>query len=98
MEKEKPILNRLKLVMAIKNKTNKQMAKDLHVCIGSINNWRGNRTQPTLYLLFEIAQYLDVDPRDLLQPVKETHFVFTATGTATTSLLSQRCSLFYTII
>ena len=63
-------LNRIKVVLAGKRKTNRQLAKALNKTESTVSHWCTNDTQPSLYTLHEIALYLDVDIRDLLLPTK----------------------------
>jgi transcriptional regulator with XRE-family HTH domain len=58
--------NRIKSVLAEKNKTNKDLADALGVTRVSVSNWCTNDSQPPIKMLFEIASVLDVDVRSLL--------------------------------
>ena len=64
-------INRLKVILAEKNKTNKWLAKELHKDPGTISKWCTNTLQPNLETIVEIAKLLDVDTKDLLWSIKE---------------------------
>ena len=60
-------LNRIKVVLAEKQCTNKWLAEQLDKCVATISKWCTNRAQPSLETLVEIANVLQVDVKDLLQ-------------------------------
>ena len=59
-------LNRIKAVLAEKNRTGKWLAEQLEVNTATVSKWCSNTCQPNLYTLNDIARLLKVDPRDLL--------------------------------
>lgn len=61
-----PEYNRLKVVLAEKKKTNKELADYLSVQPGTVSRWCTNDSQPSIATLFEIAKYLDVKVSSLL--------------------------------
>jgi len=61
-----PEYNRLKVVLAEKKKTNKELADYLNVQPGTVSRWCTNDSQPSIATLFEIAKYLDVKVSSLL--------------------------------
>jgi transcriptional regulator with XRE-family HTH domain len=63
---EKRILNRIKGVLADKNKTNLWLAKQLGKDKSTISKWCTNDQQPTLETLFDVAEVLGVDVCELL--------------------------------
>ena len=65
--KEKRDMNRLKVVLAEKKRTNKWLAKDQT----TVSKWCTNTSQPSLEMLLRIAEVLEVDMKDLLWPLKE---------------------------
>ena len=70
-------LNRIKVVLAEKQRTNKWLAEQLDKGEATISKWCTNRTQPSLETLVEIANVLQVDVKELLQStVKESHMVY----------------------
>ena len=62
----KLILNRIKAVLAEKGVTNKELAKHLKVTEASVSRWCTNDMQPSVYMLYKIAEYLKVDITELL--------------------------------
>lgn len=64
-------INRLKVVLAEKNRTNKWLAEQLGKDPGTISKWCTNTMQPNLETLVEIAKILEVDIRELLWPIKD---------------------------
>ena len=60
-------INRLKVVLAEKKRTNKWLAKQLGKDPTTISKWCTNKTQPSLETLAEIAQCLGVDVKQLLK-------------------------------
>ena len=60
-------LNRIKVVLVEKKKTSKWLAEQLHKDSATISKWCTNKTQPGLELLYEIANVLDVDVKELLR-------------------------------
>lgn len=63
-------INRIKVVLAEKNRTNKFLAESLSVDPSQVSRWVTNRQQPNLETLLKIANTLEVDIRELLQPSK----------------------------
>lgn len=60
-------LNRIKVVLAEKQCTNKWLAEQLDKGEATISKWCTNRAQPSLETLVEIANVLQVDVKDLLR-------------------------------
>ena len=63
-------LNRIRVVLAEKDRTNKWLAEQMGVTPGTISKWSSNKMQPSLETLAELAKVLDVDVRELLNPTK----------------------------
>lgn len=63
-------INRIKVVLAEKNRTNKFLAESLSVDPSQVSRWVTNRQQPNFETLMKIANALEVDIRELLQPSK----------------------------
>ena len=59
-------MNRIKEVLEEKKLTQVQLGERIGKSFESVNAYCGNRRQPSLELLYTIASFLDVDPRDLL--------------------------------
>ena len=60
-------LNRLKVVLAEKKRTNKWLAKQLGKDPATISKWCTNSSQPSLEHLIKISQVLQVDINDLIR-------------------------------
>jgi DNA-binding Xre family transcriptional regulator len=60
-------LNRLKVVLAEKKRTNKWLAEQLGKDPATISKWCTNNAQPTLENLLDIARCLDVTVNDLVR-------------------------------
>lgn len=63
-------INRLKIVLAEKEKTNKWLAEQLGKSEVTVSRWVTNEIQPSMETLLEIARLLDVDIKDLLNSSK----------------------------
>ena len=63
-------INRLKVVLAEKKKTNRWLANQLGKDEGTVSNWCTNTMQPNLETLRETAMLLDVNVTELLWPTK----------------------------
>ncbi|WP_034541919.1 helix-turn-helix transcriptional regulator [Phocaeicola paurosaccharolyticus] len=59
-------INRLKIVLAEKKKTNKWLADQLGKDQATVSKWCTNSAQPGLETLIKIAAVLEVDVKDLL--------------------------------
>lgn len=66
MDKMKDI-NRLKVMLAEKKKTNKWLAEQLDVNPSTVSKWCTNASQPSLETLVKIADLLEVNYTDLLR-------------------------------
>ena len=60
------LVNRLKIVLAEKNVTNKWLAGQLNKSVITISRWSQNKSQPSLEQLREIAKVLNISPKDLI--------------------------------
>ncbi len=63
-------INRLKVVLAEKKKTNRWLATQIGKDEGTVSKWCTNTMQPNLETLREVAKVLDVDVADLLWHTK----------------------------
>ena len=70
MEETKDI-NRIKVVLVEKKRTNKWLAAQLGKDPATVSKWCTNTSQPGLETLLQIAGVLDVDVKDLLHSTKE---------------------------
>ena len=64
-------INRLKVVLEEKKRTNKWLAEQLGKDPGTVSKWCTNTMQPNLETLVEIAKVLEVDTKDLLWSIKD---------------------------
>lgn len=64
-------INRIKVVLADKKRTNKWLAEQLGKDPGTVSKWCTNTMQPNLETLVEIARHLEVEPKDLLRSMSE---------------------------
>lgn len=64
-------INRVKVVLAEKKRTNKWLAEQLHKDPATVSKWCTNSAQPGLETLVEIAKVLDVELSDLLNTIKK---------------------------
>lgn len=69
--KECKTLNRLRVVLAEKNKTNRWLAEAIGKNEATISRWCSNRSQPSIDVFRQIAIALDVDIKDLLNSTKD---------------------------
>lgn len=60
-------LNRLKVVLAEKRRTNKWLAEQLGVDPATVSKWCTNSALPNLENLLEIAKSLEVDINELVR-------------------------------
>ena len=60
-------LNRIKVVLADKKRTNKWLAEQLGVDPATVSKWCTNSAQPNLENLMEIAKVLEVNVNELLR-------------------------------
>jgi transcriptional regulator with XRE-family HTH domain len=58
--------NRIKSVLAEKNKTGIWLSEQMGRNIGTVSRWMTNKVQPSVEQLYEIAHLLDVDVKELL--------------------------------
>lgn len=65
------VMNRIKAVLAEKQRTNRWLAEQMSKSENTISRWCSNKSQPSIAQLQEIANLLDVDVRVLLKSQKE---------------------------
>jgi putative transcriptional regulator len=65
---EKRNINRIRVVLAEKNITNKWLAEQLGVSEITVSRWVNNTQQPAVEIFVDIANLLKVDIRDLFEP------------------------------
>ena len=64
------VMNRIKVVLAEKQRTNRWLAEQMGKSENTISRWCSNKSQPSIAQLQEIANLLDVDVRMLLKSQK----------------------------
>lgn len=64
-------LNRIKVMLAEKQRTNKWLAEKLDKDPATVSKWCTNSLQPGLETLAKIAEVLDVKVADLIREPKE---------------------------
>ena len=65
------VMNRIKAVLAEKQRTNRWLAEQMSKSENTISRWCSNKSQPSIAQLQENANLLDVDIRVLLKSQKE---------------------------
>ena len=60
-------INRIKVVLVDKRKTNKWLAEQLNVTPSTVSKWCTNDSQPSLETLMQISRLLEVKVDDLLR-------------------------------
>lgn len=68
---DEPKLNRLRIVMAEKEKTGRWLGKQIGKSNTTISKYMNQKVQPDLRTLNDIANTLDVDVKDLLVSNRE---------------------------
>ena len=61
------VMNRIKVTLVEKQKTNRWLAKQMGKSENTISRWCSNRSQPSIAQLQEIANLLEVDIHSLLR-------------------------------
>ena len=64
-------INRIKVILAEKEKTNKWLAEQVGKDPATISKWCTNTAQPSLEMLLQIAKVLNVEVKDLLRESDE---------------------------
>ena len=60
-------LNRLKVILAEKTRTNKWLAEQLGCAPTTVSKWCTNSSQPSLEMIERIANLLDIDYTELIR-------------------------------
>ncbi len=64
---DKKNINRIRVVLAEQNRTNKWLAEQIGVSEITVSRWVNNTQQPAVEIFLEIANILKVDIRDLFE-------------------------------
>ena len=67
---DKNTINRIKVVLAEKGKTNRWLAEQIGKNEATVSRWCSNKAQPGLETLLEIARVLEVDVKELLNQTR----------------------------
>lgn len=59
--------NRIRVVLADKQITNRWLAEQMGVTDMTVSRWKTNKIQPSMTQFVEIARFLQVDIKDLLE-------------------------------
>ncbi len=65
-------INRIRIVLAEKDRTNKWLAEKVGKNRTTVSRWCTNDMQPSLETLIDVALALDVDVRELIVSTKNT--------------------------
>ncbi len=68
---DKARINRIKVVLAEKDKTNKWLAEATGRSQNTVSRWCGNKMQPSAEAMVEIAKALSVEVGELYNKMKE---------------------------
>lgn len=60
-------INRLRVVLAEQNKTNRWLAEQLNVNEGTVSRWITNNKQPSIETFYKISTLLGIDIKDLFE-------------------------------
>ncbi len=66
-------MNRIKEVLVEKSRTQVWLSIQLNKSYNMVNGYVANRRQPSIEVLYQIAELLDVSVKDLLKENKELH-------------------------
>lgn len=65
-------INRIKVVLAEKKRTNKWLAEQLGKDPATVSKWCTNTLQPNVETIVEIAKYLQVEIQELFWPIESS--------------------------
>lgn len=65
--------NNIKTVLELQGRSQVWLAKEISKSVNTINAYAQNRTQPSLDILYRIAEVLNVNPKDLLIDKNESN-------------------------
>ena len=64
-------INRIRVVLAEQNKTNRWLAEQMDKSEITISRWVQNKSQPSLEQLLQVAKLLSISPKDLINDINE---------------------------
>ena len=62
-------INRIRVVLAEQNKTNRWLAEQMGKSEITISRWVQNKYQPSLEQLLRVAKLLSISPKDLINDI-----------------------------
>lgn len=65
-------INRIRVVLAEQNKTNRWLAEQMGKSEITISRWVQNRIQPSLEQLLQVAKLLSISPKDLINDINNS--------------------------
>ncbi len=68
------VMNRIKVTLVEKQKTNRWLAEQMGKSENTISRWCSNKSQPSIETLRDIAIILQVDVKDLLCSTKKSYY------------------------
>ena len=68
---DKKVINRIKVVLAENDRTNRWLAEAIGKNEATLSRWCSNKAQPSIDVFRQIAEALDVDVRELLHTTKK---------------------------
>lgn len=68
-------MNRIKEFLAVKGMSQSDLAHRLGKSFNTVNLYAANKVQPPIPVLYEIADILNIDVRELLQPNKAVNYL-----------------------
>jgi putative transcriptional regulator len=68
---DKKVINRIKVVLAENDRTNRWLAEAIGKNEATVSRWCSNKAQPSIDVFRQIAEALDVDVRELLHTTKK---------------------------
>lgn len=67
---EEVILNKIKTIIASHRSSSKLLAKYLQLSIQTVSKWNTNKVQPSLFDLYRIAAYYNINVHELIHETK----------------------------
>ncbi len=64
-------INRLKVILVEKGKTGKWLSEQLGKDPATVSRWCNNHAQPSVEVLLQIAELLNIDIRDIFNKTKK---------------------------
>ena len=65
-------INRIRVVLAEQNKTNRWLAEQMGKSETTISRWVQNKIQPSLEQLLQVAKLLSISPKDLINDINNS--------------------------